>query len=103
VGHGVSFHLDRCGRCGGIWFDRNEWEILEANGLHDDVHLVFSEAWQAAVRQSDQQQVEEDRLRVLLGDESLARIQQIKQWLDGHPKKSQLYAYLLHRRLDSSD
>ena len=28
VGRGISFHLDRCNNCGGIWFDKNEWEIL---------------------------------------------------------------------------
>ena len=28
VGRGASFHLERCGTCGGIWTDANEWEIL---------------------------------------------------------------------------
>lgn len=25
VGHGLDFRIDRCGNCGGMWFDANEW------------------------------------------------------------------------------
>lgn len=28
VGHGLDFHIDRCGHCGGIWLDAHEWEAL---------------------------------------------------------------------------
>src|SRR5215467_10119638 len=47
VGHDLKFSLDRCGHCGGVWFDADEWEILRARNLHHDVHFIFSHAWQA--------------------------------------------------------
>jgi len=30
----------------------------------------------------------------LVGKDDLAKVKQIKQWLDGHPRRSELYAYL---------
>ena len=38
VGHGIPFYLDRCSACGGIWFDKNEWEVLKSRNLHDEIH-----------------------------------------------------------------
>ena len=47
VGYGTDFHLDRCGRCGGVWLDAGEWEALEKRQMHDDLHLIFTSSWQA--------------------------------------------------------
>src|SRR5579859_742936 len=53
VGHSLDFSLDRCGQCGGIWFDKNEWEILESLDLQAQIHLIFSDAWQHRVRNEE--------------------------------------------------
>src|SRR5262245_32121102 len=37
VGSPLGFTLDRCGNCGGTWFDRNEWEILQASEFWDQI------------------------------------------------------------------
>ncbi len=55
VGRGLPFELDRCGGCGGFWFDAGEWAALKRLGLHDDVHFVFSATWQADVAREDRE------------------------------------------------
>jgi Zn-finger nucleic acid-binding protein len=94
VGHGVNFHLDRCGACGGVWFDANEWEVLRRRNLHDDVHFVFSSAWQADVARRDREAAYDRLMGEKLGDADWAEVKRIRAWLDGHPKRSQLYAAL---------
>ena len=98
VGHNVGFSLNRCGHCGGVWFDKNEWEIMKSRSLNDDVHLVFSEAWQSAVRAEEHKNAVDEILRKQIGDEDLKEVQRIKTWLQSHPKSSELYAYLLSGR-----
>lgn len=102
VGHNVGFSLNRCGHCGGVWFDKNEWEIMKSRNLNDDVHYVFSEAWQSAVRAEEHKTAIDDILRKQIGDADLKEIQRIKSWLQSHPKSNELYAYLLSRREASS-
>ena len=94
VGHGVGFHLDRCGACGGTWFDANEWEVLRARNLHDDVHFIFSAAWQAHVARREREEAHERLMAEKLGDADWAEVKRIRAWLHGHPQRSQLYAAL---------
>ena len=94
VGRGVDFHIDRCASCGGIWFDANEWEMLKSRSLHDDVHFVFSAAWRAEVLREERQRSRTRLLTEKLGSGDLAEIQRIKAWIDQHPKRNELYAYL---------
>jgi len=95
VGHQVGFSLNRCGHCGGIWFDKNEWEIMKSRNLHDDVHLVFSEPWQSAIRAEEHEAAMDEIWRQQLGDTDLSEIRRIKTWLDKHPKSAELRAFLL--------
>jgi Zn-finger nucleic acid-binding protein len=98
VGHQVGFSLNRCGHCGGIWFDQNEWEIMKSRNLHDDVHLVFSEPWQSAIREEEHKAAMDDIWREQLGETDLSEIRRIKTWLDKHPKSGELRAYLLDNK-----
>jgi Zn-finger nucleic acid-binding protein len=95
VGHGTAFHLDRCAACGGIWFDAAEFETLRALALHDQVHFVFSAAWQADVAREQQVRAARDRLHARLGDADLAQLERLTEWLDAHPHRAELIAYLL--------
>lgn len=106
VGKGIDFHLDRCGRCGGIWLDADEWEILVSRGLHDDVHMIFSEAWQADIKRRQRSQdyrrtvtdILDGKLRQQCGEADLARLKEFQQWLAAHPAAEQMYGYLLSLR-----
>jgi Zn-finger nucleic acid-binding protein len=97
VGHGVAFHLDRCGGCAGFWLDPGEWDALLARGLHDDAHHVFSDAWQADVLREDRRQ-QRDRLMLgKLGEADWAEAQRVKAWIDGHAHRAEVLAYLTER------
>ena len=95
VGHGVGFHLDRCASCGGIWTDANEWEVLKSRNLHDNLHFVFSGAWQADVLRTERERARDQLLRNKLGEADFAEVKRVRAWLDGHPRRAELYAVLL--------
>ncbi|MBN2210229.1 MAG: zf-TFIIB domain-containing protein [Sedimentisphaerales bacterium] len=97
VGHGCAFQLDRCGHCGGMWFDCQEWEALKRRNLHDDVHLIFSEVWQHRVRNEERHRDREKFLEQKFGQKDYARIKEIKAWLQNHPQSGELYAFLNDR------
>lgn len=94
IGHGVPFAVDRCRNCEGAWLDGGEWEALKARQLHDDLHLVFDEAWQRAIRFEEQAMRTEESFKRRLGDDIYARIRSVREWLDEHPKRSEIFAYL---------
>lgn len=94
VGHALNFSLDRCGNCGGTWFDRNEWEILQASELRTKIHLVFSAAWQRQIRQEDRARHLQELLVEKIGEKDFEEISRIKGWLDKHPRKQELLAFL---------
>lgn len=50
VGHGLSFYLDRCSHCHGVWLDQHEWENLRRMELHHQIHYMFSSGWQFSMR-----------------------------------------------------
>jgi Zn-finger nucleic acid-binding protein len=100
VGHGVGFTVDRCRNCEGAWLDGGEWEALRVRNLHDDLPRIFDDEWQRAVKREVQEQTTEESFRRRLGDDDYRRAQELRAWLDPHPKRSELFAYLQlkHRR-----
>jgi Zn-finger nucleic acid-binding protein len=95
VGNGITFGLDRCGSCGGFWFDRGEWESLKAHLLHRQIHLIFSDAWQHAQLRKAREEQHEQALREKLGTEDYEQIHKIRAWLIGHRHRAELIAVLL--------
>lgn len=94
VGKGVDFAIDRCNTCGGIWFDKNEWEILEQKGMHTDINKIFSAAWQNEIRQDQKSRQRDQHLEKLLGDDDFTKLKDFKAWYDQNKNKSQIIAYL---------
>jgi Zn-finger nucleic acid-binding protein len=94
VGHDLPFTLDRCGSCAGIWFDRNEWESLKSRNLHDAVHMVFSDAWQAQIRHAEHARARERWLLERFGENDLAELRRIRDWINAHPKAIEIRAFL---------
>lgn len=96
VGHGVPFELDRCGNCNGVWLDEGEWTALRARGLHDNVHQMFSTAWQREVRTEAQRRQTEIQFERQLGAD-FTRAREFAAWLGKHPRASEVIAYLQWR------
>ena len=95
VGPPLTFSLDRCGHCGGTWFDGNEWEILQHSELCHQVHLIFSPAWQARVRRAEQVRELLAQFAAKLGPLDFATVQRTKAWLDSHPHREAIIGYLI--------
>jgi Zn-finger nucleic acid-binding protein len=95
VGHGTGFHVERCGECAGMWFDAREWEILRGLNLHRRLHLLCSDDGQAAIAREQRQAAYEEFLLEKLGVADLGEIKRVKAWIDQHPRRSELYAYLM--------
>jgi Zn-finger nucleic acid-binding protein len=96
VGRSLDFSLDRCGQCGGIWFDKNEWEILEGMDLQGQIHLIFSDVWQHRVRDAEDAKHLEKLFVEKVGERNFVEIKRIREWLDQHPHRRELRAYLDH-------
>lgn len=94
VGHGISFRIDRCATCGGIWLDKNEWEILKSRNLHDEIHLVFGAAWQDGIVKEDIQKGIEEKFKEIFGEGDYAKLKEIKSWIDSHPKRNSIIGFL---------
>ncbi|NCC62740.1 MAG: hypothetical protein EOM12_17810 [Verrucomicrobiae bacterium] len=76
------------------WLDKNEWEALKAKNLHDELYKVFSTKWQHQIR--------EDHLREKLnqvyikrfGEDVYKKLIDVREWIQAHPQKAALMAYL---------
>jgi Zn-finger nucleic acid-binding protein len=93
----ISFRLDFCGQCNGVWFDRNEWEILVERGLHGMVNMFFSRPWQKRIRDVETRKVLDDVYQKKFGTENYARIKEIRAWLEKNPQRHRLLAFLNSR------
>ena len=93
VGHGVTFMLDQCPACNGMWFDPREWEALKARNLHDEVNAMFTDAWQTAARK----QAARERLGLVYRrkfGEDYDELLRIRTWLQDHPQREEMIGFL---------
>lgn len=94
VGHGIDFQLDRCGNCGGMWFDANEWEILVHRGLHNDVHMMFSAIWQGQVLKEQKAKSIREHYMQKFGPADFQKASEVRAWLMNHKLSNELYAFI---------
>lgn len=90
----IHFHLDHCRSCGGVWFDKGEWEALVSVNLHDEFYKVFTKAYQEGLRSDDQRKAFQDLYKQRLGDEDYERVCAFRSWLEGHPHQQLILGYL---------
>ncbi len=90
----VDFYLDRCSHCNGVWFDKNEWEVLVARNLHDKVNQFFTEPWQLHVREEEAHSALDKFYSQKFGAADYAKLQEIRGWLQTHPLRAMFLAYL---------
>jgi len=95
-GHDLAIALAHCESCYGVWFDKNEWEVLKGRNLQDDVHYFFSEAYQKGIFKEEQAAVRRKSLPERFGEQDYCEILRIKRWIEGHPKRRELLAFLLN-------
>ena len=98
VASDAPFTIDRCGTCGGMWLDGNEWDQLKSRSLHTDIHRIFSTDWQSQLRAEEHGKALEEIWRGQFGSD-FEELMRIKKWIDGHDKAPEIYAFLQAERL----
>ena len=94
VGRGIDFFLDHCNSCNGVWFDRHEWDVLKSRNLHDEVHYIFTKSWQEKIREEEISKNLDAMYEKKLGKDNYQEVQRIRKWLNDHPQRLALLAYL---------
>ncbi len=98
VASDAPFTIDRCGKCGGIWLDGNEWDQLKSRALHTDMHRIFSTDWQSQLRAEEHGKALEQIWREQFGAD-FDELMRIKTWIDSHAKAPEMYAFLQAERI----
>ena len=93
----IQFNLDRCSHCNGIWFDRNEWQTLQAQNLHTTINMFFTETWQKQLRGEEIYSRFDKMYLALFGQDDYQKIKEVRLWLNHHPNGSRLLAFLTDR------
>ncbi|HLA31771.1 MAG TPA: zf-TFIIB domain-containing protein [Pseudomonas sp.] len=88
--------LDLCGSCDEAWLDGGEWQLLKALELSHKMPSIFTEAWQRKVRQQACEEARRQRFGRLLGEQAVARADEIRDWLKDHPQRRELLFYIGH-------
>ncbi|MGL6313957.1 zf-TFIIB domain-containing protein [Vibrio sp. WXL103] len=87
--------VDYSAAVGGIWLDHGEWELLKAEGLAGSLNLLVTQHWQDQIRETGAKQNFADIYQNKFGEETYTKIKEIRSWLNYHPQKADLRAYVL--------
>lgn len=90
----TEFYLDRCRNCNGIWFDKQEWEVLVNRNLHDNLNDFFTRPWQDKLQAAETKKNLGNLYLQKFGETDYQEIQKVRHWLEDHPKRAMLLAYL---------
>jgi Zn-finger nucleic acid-binding protein len=93
----LTFNLDRCSHCYGIWFDNNEWQTLETQNLHKQLFVFFTAAWQEKLHSQEMKARFQAMYLELFGSEDYQKIKSLRQWFADHPNGNRLLAYLIDK------
>ncbi len=94
------FFLERCARCGGVWFDPGEWSRLAAAGLLDDVTTLWSPAWREHLSEEHNRASLRADLRSKLGAETSELLEKLVDKLKEPQLSALALAYLQQRLRD---
>jgi hypothetical protein len=89
--------LDYCTHCDEVWLDDGEWHLVEGLALSGDFARLFTQAWQNMVQVEVTEAMEGSRLRGMLGND-FARVEEMREWIQTHPRKLEILARLARRK-----
>lgn len=95
VDNRLDFYLDHCGHCSGVWFDKNEWENLKINNLHNNIYSFFTKPWQKKLRDEAARDNLKDKYIKKFGRWEYERLKEIRDWIYKSECKNEMLAYLL--------
>ena len=103
-GHGIMirarieddcpFYLERCSVCGGIWFDRGEWQRIAGHHFLKNLSDFWSYSWQQRQRRKKSRRQYLQKNEELLGNELFASLVTLAEKLKQHPEKGRALSFL---------
>ncbi|BCS96721.1 hypothetical protein DSLASN_23530 [Desulfoluna limicola] len=88
------FYLERCTACGGIWFDKGEWQRIGENNLAQNLNDIWSLSWQRAQGKAKNRESFLKTNQALLGEHIFQSIMALTEKLKDHPEKERAIALL---------
>jgi Zn-finger nucleic acid-binding protein len=79
---------------GAVWLDKGEWSMLKEMGYAGSLNKVFTLHWQKMIRENKTHAKFAKLYRTKFGHMDYERVRLFRHWLEHHPKKSELIAYL---------
>nr|CAA6827995.1 MAG: Unknown protein [uncultured Thiotrichaceae bacterium] len=95
IAHDSEHRLDYSAAVGGVWLDKGEWEYLKEKGLAGSLNRVFTMQWQKALKDDSIKSTFTEVYCERFGEESYEKVKELREWLNSHPRKADLRAYLL--------
>lgn len=93
VGFGFGFSIDRS-PTGGIWLDGGKWEAFRDRGFHDELHMIFTPAWQMKVRKEALAESVRASFAKRIGEDTFPRVREFKEWMKLQPRAREILSYL---------
>ncbi|MFP8966772.1 zf-TFIIB domain-containing protein [Pokkaliibacter sp. CJK22405] len=90
-----NHRLDYSATVGGIWLDKGEWELLKSEGLAGSLNSILTLHWQKKLKNTTAKEAFTELYQGKFGDEDYSRVKEIRAWLNSHPRKADVRAYLL--------
>lgn len=94
------YFLERCARCGGVWFDPGEWTRLSEANLLGDVTTLWSPAWREHLSEEHNRVSLQSDLRNKLGNEIFDLMESLVHKLGDPTQRALALAYLQQRLRD---
>ncbi|RWX54528.1 zf-TFIIB domain-containing protein [Photobacterium chitinilyticum] len=90
-----AHRLDYSASVGGVWLDKGEWDLMKKSGLAGSLNAVLTAQWQKNIRMNTAKDNFSDMYTEKFGQESYIKAKEIRQWLNDHPNRADLRAYIL--------
>ncbi|WP_028454334.1 TFIIB-type zinc ribbon-containing protein [Chitinilyticum litopenaei] len=90
----LPVRIDRCSPCGKVWLDAPEWQVLQQQGETTELLRVLNDRGQREIREMEARQRREQADLRRFGAVDYRRLQDVRSWLDSHPLRAELLAYL---------
>jgi len=90
-----NLHLEHCSACHGVWIGPFEVLAVRQKNLWGKINLIFTGRWQQRFREAETRRRFEKMYLEKFGERDYDAIKRIRRWLEKHPKRSSLMAYLL--------
>jgi Zn-finger nucleic acid-binding protein len=91
------YFVERCARCGGVWFDPGEWTRLADTELLGDVTNLWSPAWREHLSEEQNRASLANDLRQKLGTETFELLEHLIEKLTEQDAAALALAYLRER------